>query len=64
VKPEIKRLSKLAYLNRQPSLWRHSIPCVEILPTDDENDMTICLSPLMLAPLNADHQYQYQGPTI
>jgi DNA-directed RNA polymerase beta' subunit len=52
--PEAKRLNRLCYLNRQPSLWRHSVPCVEIIPGDDD-DLSIGLSPLVLEPMNADH---------
>jgi len=52
--PEAKRLNKLCYLNRQPSLWRHSVPCVEIIPGNDD-DLSIGLSPLILEPMNADH---------
>jgi len=48
---EVKRL---AFINRQPSLWKHSAPVVELEPTDDANDETIHVSPLFLEPLNAD----------
>ena len=51
--PEVKRLNKLIYLNRQPTLWRHGIAAVQVVPADDD-DLTIGLSPLMLAPYNAD----------
>ncbi len=48
---EIKRL---AFINRQPSLWKHSCPIVQLEPTDDEDDETIHVSPLFLEPLNMD----------
>ncbi len=48
---EVKRL---AFINRQPSLWRHSCPIVELEPTDDLDDETIHVSPLFLEPLNMD----------
>ena len=41
------------FLNRQPTLWRHGIVGVDILPEDDEN-LTIALSPFILEQLNAD----------
>jgi len=48
------RQKRLAFINRQPSLWRHSCPAVEIEPIDDDENDTIQVSPLMLEPLNAD----------
>jgi hypothetical protein len=51
--PEAKELNKLCYLNRQPTLWRHGIPVVEIIPSEDE-ELTIGLSPLILEPMNGD----------
>ena len=45
---------RLMYINRQPSLWRHSSPVVMVTPQDDDDDETISLSPLFLEPLNAD----------
>jgi hypothetical protein len=48
---EVKRL---AFINRQPTLWRHGCPVVELEPTDDPDDETIHVSPLFLEPLNAD----------
>jgi hypothetical protein len=45
---------RLMYVNRQPSLWRHSAPAVIVTPQDDDDDETISLSPLFLEPLNAD----------
>jgi len=47
-------LKRLAFINRQPSLSRHSCPIVLIEPTDDSDDETIHVSPLFLEPLNAD----------
>lgn len=49
-----KKLRKLAFLNRQPSLFRHSCVGMEIVPAEDNDDETIGLSPLCLEPLNAD----------
>ena len=43
----------LCFLNRQPTLWRHGIVNVDVLPEDDEN-LTIALSPYILEQLNAD----------
>lgn len=45
---------RLMIINRQPSLWRHSLPCVLAEPCDDIDDKTIGVSPLMLEPLNMD----------
>ena len=47
-------LNRLMFLNRPPTLYAHSIPVVEVLPNFDETDLTIGLSPLTLAPMNAD----------
>jgi|GEM_PF-1148808 len=47
-------LNRLTFLNRPPTLYAHSIPVVEILPSYNKNDYTIGLSPLTLAPMNAD----------
>lgn len=49
-----KKLKRLAYFNRQPTLWRHSIPAVRIVPSDDEDDLTIGVNPLLLEPMNMD----------
>lgn len=49
-----KKLRRLSFINRQPSLFRHSCPGVEIIPADDDTDHSIGLSPLALEPLNAD----------
>ncbi len=48
---EIKRL---AFINRQPTLWKHGCSIVELEPTDDDSDETIHLSPLLIEPFNAD----------
>ncbi|MBT3298919.1 hypothetical protein HN385_08345 [archaeon] len=47
-------LRKKAFINRQPTLTRHGIPFVDLIPLDDDEDETIRLSPLFLEPLNAD----------
>ena len=39
------------FLNRPPTLWRHSMPLVEVIPTNDES---IHMNPLILEPFNAD----------
>jgi len=52
-KPE-KELNRLMFLNRPPTLYAHSIPVVEVLPNYDKEDLTIGMSPLTLAPMNAD----------
>ena len=49
-----KNLRKLGFLNRQPSLFRHGCVAMEMVPSDDDDDETIGLSPLTLEPLNAD----------
>ncbi|MFW6242605.1 MAG: hypothetical protein ACOC2W_00440 [bacterium] len=54
-----KKLQKLCFLNRQPSLFRHGCVGMEIIPAKDDDDETIGLSPLALEPLNAD----YDGDT-
>jgi hypothetical protein len=51
--PEAKRLNKLCYLNRQPTLWRHGIPVMEIVPGENE-ELVIGINPLTLEPLNGD----------
>lgn len=53
-------IKKLAFINRQPSLWKHSCSAVELEPTDDDSDETIHLSPLMIEPFNAD----FDGDTM
>ena len=51
---EQKQLARLAFINRQPTLWRHGIAAVKIIPDyNDENEIIGC-SPLMLAPFNMD----------
>ncbi|MCK9439421.1 MAG: hypothetical protein WC188_04690 [Candidatus Caldatribacteriota bacterium] len=49
-----KELRRLAFINRQPSLSRHSCPIVQLEPIDDLDDETIHVSPLFLEPLNMD----------
>jgi len=51
-----RKLRSRIYINRQPTLWRHGIPFVDIIPLDDSNDETIHTSPLFLEPLNMDYQ--------
>ncbi len=53
------KLKRLMFINRQPSLWRHSCPAVEVEPCDDDSDV-IKVSPLMIEPLNAD----FDGDTM
>ncbi len=48
-----KERKRLGFINRQPSLSRHSAPVVLIEPTDDSEDETIHVSPSFLEPLNA-----------
>ena len=40
-----KERKRLGFINRQPSLSRHSAPVVLIEPTDDSEDETIHVSP-------------------
>lgn len=49
-----KLKSRLVFFNRQPTLWKHGIPCMEVVPAPDIDDKTIGVSPLSLAPLNMD----------
>jgi len=49
-----KERKRLIFINRQPSLSRHSAPVVIVEPTDDDDDETIHVSPTFLEPLNAD----------
>jgi len=49
-----RELARRLYINRQPTLSRHSCPFVDIIPIEDPNDGTISLNPLFLEPLNAD----------
>lgn len=58
--PTKKELQRLAFINRQPTLWRHGIGAVSLVPTEDDDDETIGLSPLMLAAYNAD----FDGDTM
>lgn len=46
-------LRKLAWWNRQPTLWSHSCPAMELIPRDDEEDV-IGVPPLSIEPLNMD----------
>ena len=57
---ENKKLKKLCFLNRQPTLFRHGCPAMTILPADNNDDETISISPLSLEPLNAD----FDGDTV
>ena len=52
--PSKKELRRLSFINRQPTLWRHGIGAVTLVPSDDDDDETIGLSPLGLAAYNAD----------
>ncbi len=55
MKPSLTNKQKrLAFINRQPSLWRHSAPGVLIEPIEDDENESIQISPLILAPMNAD----------
>lgn len=49
---------RLVFMNRQPSLWRYSIPGVEVVGVTEENVFKI--SPLCVEPLAAD----YDGDTF
>lgn len=46
-------LRKLMWFNRQPTLWSHSCPAVEVVPRDDE-EKVFGVSPLTIEPLNMD----------
>jgi hypothetical protein len=50
----LDRQKRLMFINRQPSLWRHSCPTVIVEPVDDDKNETIQVSPLMIEPLNMD----------
>ncbi len=54
IEQKTKDNQKLMFINRQPTLWSHSIPVVEIVPAEDDEDETIGLNPLTLEPLNMD----------
>lgn len=45
-------LDKLVLINRQPTLWRHGLPAVQVIGISDSD--AIELSPLILEGLNAD----------
>lgn len=49
-----RKLCRRLFVNRQPTLSRHSCPMVDIIPIDDHENNTITLNPLFLEPLNAD----------
>ena len=49
-----RKLRRLAFINRQPTLFRHSAPCVEILPSEDDDEENISLSHFILPSQNAD----------
>lgn len=50
----LNKLKRLAFINRQPSLWRHSCVGVQIEAIEDGDNDSIQISPLMLEALNAD----------
>jgi len=50
----LKKLSKMMFNNRQPTLFRHGIAAMDVIPCEDDDDYTIRLSPLSLEPFNAD----------
>jgi hypothetical protein len=49
-----RKLCRRLFVNRQPTLSRHSCPMVDIVPINDHENNTITLNPLFLEPLNAD----------
>lgn len=49
-----RKLRRRLFINRQPTLWRHGVPFVEVVPIEDTENGTITLNPLALEPLNAD----------
>jgi DNA-directed RNA polymerase subunit beta' len=51
---EAKKLNKITLLNRQPTLFRHGLVGIDIVPCEDDEDDTIKLSPLVLSAFNAD----------
>ncbi len=50
----LNKLKRIAFINRQPSLWRHSCVGVLIEAIEDGDNDSIQISPLMLEALNAD----------
>lgn len=60
MKEESRELNKLIIMNRQPTLWRHGISTVRVIPSEDYEDNTIGLSPLILEAYNAD----FDGDTV
>lgn len=57
---ETKRLSKIMIANRQPTLFRHGIAALDVLPSTCNEDYCIKLSPPMLEAFNAD----FDGDTM
>lgn len=53
-------LKRIAFINRQPSLWRHSCVGVQIEPIEDSENESIQISPLILESMNAD----FDGDTV
>lgn len=49
-----KELYKGLILNRQPTLFRHGIAYLRVVPAEDPEDETIGINPLTLEPFNAD----------
>ena len=49
-----KELRRRLFINRQPTLWRHGVPFVDVVPIEDNENFTIALNPLILEPLNGD----------
>ena len=43
----------IGHSNTECDVWRHSAPAVQLIPSEDDNDMTIGTSPLFLEALNA-----------
>jgi len=52
---ELKKICKAAIINRQPTLFRHGIAAMDIIPCDEVEDYTMRISPLALAPYNGDY---------
>ena len=55
-----RKLRTKLFINRQPSLTRHSVPFVDVVPIEDDDNGTITLNPLFLEPLNCD----FDGDTL
>lgn len=45
-------IRQLAWWNRQPTLWSHSVPTMELIPRDDD-EITFGTPPLSIEPLNS-----------